>query len=104
MQVTDVPMKVPPENMNTVSLLDLTPPFETHTIGVLYVGQGQCNNEVEILRNSYGSARYVEFLRSIGTLVSLKSAKENNLFIMMETDGPDGKFAYIWKDDIVQVV
>jgi len=70
---------------------------------VLYVGQGQCNNEVEILRNSHGSARYVEFLRNIGTLVSLKEAEQNNLFIMLDRNGADGKFAYIWKDDILQV-
>ncbi|KAI8123354.1 Tuberin [Lucilia cuprina] len=102
-QVTDVPIKVPPEQMSAVNLLDLAPPFETHNIGVLYVGQGQCNNVVEILRNSHGSTRYVEFLRSIGTLVSLKDAAQNNLFVTLATDGADGKFTYIWKDDIVQV-
>lgn len=104
MQVTDVPIKVPPEQMSAVNLLDLAPPFETHKIGVLYVGQGQCNNVVEILRNSHGSTRYVEFLRSIGTLVSLKEAAQNNLFVTLDTDGADGKFTYIWKDDIVQVI
>nr|AAD48498.1 gigas protein [Drosophila melanogaster] len=101
--VTDEPLKVGPENSSAVSLIDLVPPFETHKIGVLYVGQGQCNNEVEILRNSHGSARYVEFLRNIGTLVSLKEAEQNNLFIMLDRNGADGKFAYIWKDDILQV-
>ncbi|XP_075164593.1 TSC complex subunit tuberin isoform X2 [Haematobia irritans] len=102
-QVTDAPIKVPPEQMSAVSLLDLAPPFETHKIGVLYVGQGQCNNVVEILRNSHGSTRYVEFLRGIGTLVSLKEAAQNNLFITLDTCGADGKFTYVWKDDIVQV-
>jgi len=101
--VTDEPLKVGPENNSAVTLIDLVPPFETHKIGVLYVGQGQCNNEVEILRNSHGSARYVEFLRNIGTLVSLKEAEQNNLFIMLDRNGADGKFAYIWKDDILQV-
>ncbi|XP_073839436.1 TSC complex subunit tuberin [Musca autumnalis] len=102
-QVTDTPIKVPPEQMSAVSLLDLAPPFETHKIGVLYVGQGQCNNVVEILRNSHGSTRYVEFLRGLGTLVSLKEAAQNNLFITLDTCGADGKFTYVWKDDIVQV-
>ncbi|KAH8378989.1 hypothetical protein KR009_002539, partial [Drosophila setifemur] len=101
--VTDVPLKVGPENASAITLIDLVPPFETHKIGVLYVGQGQCNNEVEILRNSHGSARYVEFLHNIGTLVSLKEAEQNNLFIMLDRNGADGKFAYIWKDDILQV-
>ncbi|XP_017134841.1 tuberin [Drosophila miranda] len=101
--VTEMPLKLGPEHSNAVTLFDLVPPFETHKIGVLYVGQGQCNNEVEILRNSHGSTRYVEFLRNIGTLVSLKEAEQNNLFIGLDRNGSDGKFAYIWKDDILQV-
>lgn len=81
----------------------MIPPFDTHKIGVLYVGPGQCNNETEILRNRYGSYRYVEFLQSLGTLVALKQAKELNIFMDMETDGCDGNFTYIWQDDIIQV-
>lgn len=103
LEVTETPLKVGPENSTALGLLDLVPPFETHKIGVLYVGRNQCNNEVEILRNSYGSTRYVEFLRCIGTLVSLKEAEQNNLFIGLDKNGSDGKFAYIWKDDILQV-
>lgn len=102
-QVTDVPLKLTQEHMNVLPLLDLAPPYETHAIGVLYVGPGQCNNEGEILRNCYGSVRYIEFLRSIGTLVSLKDAKENNFFITMDVNGSDGKFTYVWKDDVMQV-
>ncbi|XP_043071369.1 tuberin isoform X2 [Drosophila grimshawi] len=103
LEVTATPLKVGPEQSSALALFDLVPPFETHKIGVLYVGRNQCNNEVEILRNSYGSTRYVEFLRSIGTLVSLKEAEQNNLFIGLDKSGADGKFAYIWKDDILQV-
>lgn len=103
LQVTEPPLKVSQENMKAINLLDLIPPFETHHIGVLYVGPGQCNNEAEILRNRFGSVRYVEFLRNLGTLVSLKDAKENNFFINMDSSGSDGKFTYVWKDDVVQV-
>uniref|UniRef100_A0A0K8W394 Tuberin n=1 Tax=Bactrocera latifrons TaxID=174628 RepID=A0A0K8W394_BACLA len=103
LQVTDVPIKVPQEETNVLTVFDLAPPFETHKIGVLYVGQGQCNNVVEILRNSHGSMRYVEFLSNIGTLVSLKEAERNNLFVNLDRGGADGKFTYVWKDDIVQV-
>lgn len=81
----------------------MIPPFETHKIGVLYVGPGQCNNETEILKNRFGSVRYAEFLRNLGTLVAIKDAKEHNLFINMESDGRDGNFTYIWQDNIVQV-
>uniref|UniRef100_W8AW74 Tuberin n=3 Tax=Ceratitis capitata TaxID=7213 RepID=W8AW74_CERCA len=103
LQVTDVPIKVPQEETNVLTVLDLAPPFETHKIGVLYIGQGQCNNAVEILRNSHGSMRYVEFLSHLGTLVSLKEAEQNNLFVNLDRGGADGKFTYVWKDDIVQV-
>lgn len=91
------------QNHNAIRLLDLIPPFETHKIGVLYVGRDQCNNETEILRNRYGSLRYMEFMQNLGTLVSLKHAREMNIFIDMETDGRDGNFTYVWQDDIVQV-
>ncbi|XP_017861847.1 PREDICTED: tuberin [Drosophila arizonae] len=101
--VTETPLKVGPDQPTVLRLLDLVPPFETHKIGVLYVGPNQCNNAVEILRNSHGSTRYVEFVRNIGTLVSLKDAEQNNLFIHLDKSGADGKFAYIWKDDIMQV-
>lgn len=101
MNSADRPIQI--QNLKSISLLDLIPPFETHKIGVLYVGRGQCNNETEILKNRYGSTRYVEFLQNLGTLVSLKNAREMNLFIDMETDGRDGNFTYIWLDDIVQV-
>lgn len=84
-------------------MLDLIPPFETHKIGVLYVGPGQCSNETEILKNRYGSYRYTQFLKNLGTLVSLKDAKEHNLFVNMDSTGRDGNFTYIWQDDIVQV-
>lgn len=84
-------------------MLDFIPPFETHRIGVLYVGRGQCNNETEILKNRYGSLRYTDFIRNLGTLIALKDAKANNLFVNMEANGRDGKFTYIWQDDIVRV-
>ena len=46
-----------------VKNLDRIPPYETHKVGVLYVGPGQENNEAEILRNQFGSLRYAEFLQ-----------------------------------------
>lgn len=84
-------------------MINYIPPFETHKIGVLYVGRGQIHNEVEILSNRYGSLRYMDFIQNLGALISLKNAKELNLFIDMETDGRDGNFTYVWQDDIIQV-
>ncbi|XP_055383497.1 tuberin [Condylostylus longicornis] len=103
LQCIETPIKINQENTNAVKLLDLIPPFETHKIGVLYVGPGQCNNETEILKNRYGSLRYFEFLRNIGTLISLKEGKEHNFFVGMEENGKDGLFTYVWKDDTVHV-
>lgn len=100
-KVVERPIQI--TNPKEIRLLDLIPPFETHKIGVLYIGPDQCNNETEILRNRYGSLRYVEFLQNLGTLVSLKHAREMNIFVDMETDGRDGNFTYIWQDDIIQV-
>lgn len=98
------PIKISSDNTNSIKILDYIPPLDIHKIGVLYVGPGQCNNEAEILRNRHGSTRYIEFLKNLGTLVSLKTSKENNLFINLETNGSDGLFTYVWMDDIMQVI
>lgn len=55
-----------------VKILDTIPPYETHKIGVVYVREGQTSSEVEILKNKFGSMRYVEFLQNLGTLVKLE--------------------------------
>lgn len=87
-----------------LKVLDCIPPFETHKIGVIYIGPGQCNNETEILKNCYGSTRYVEFLQSLGTLIKLQDADPQVLFLGgLEQNGADGKFAYIWEDDVIRV-
>ncbi|XP_063696439.1 tuberin [Culicoides brevitarsis] len=96
------PILLDPTADMSLNLLDYIPPFETHNIGVLYVGPGQCNNEIEIFKNRYGSFRYTQFLCNLGTLVSIREAKENNLFMNLDPD-TDGSFTYIWQDDIVHV-
>ncbi|VVC95474.1 unnamed protein product, partial [Leptidea sinapis] len=75
-------------------------------VGVLYVGPGQQDDEVAILKNEYGSVRYCEFLRALGTLVPLEEAavQESNLFLNLETGGKDGRYTYVWTDDIMQVL
>lgn len=86
-----------------VKNLDRIPPYETHKVGVLYVAPGQAN-EAEILRNQFGSLRYAEFLQRLGTLIKLKDADPQNVFLGgLDSRGDDGKFAYIWQDDVMQV-
>lgn len=91
------------KDQSALKVLDLIQPYETHAIGVLYVGPGQANNEVEILRNRFGSMRYTEFLRNLGTLIALKDAKEKNFFMNLEAHKA-GNFTYIWHDDIIQML
>ncbi|KAJ1527617.1 hypothetical protein ONE63_007580 [Megalurothrips usitatus] len=85
-----------------IKVLDLTPPYETHQVGVLYVGMGQTNNEQEILRNTTGSLRYTEFLQRLGSLISLEDP-DPHLFLGGLEPSKDGKFAYFWQDDVTQV-
>lgn len=88
-----------------LKVLDCIPPYETHKIGVIYIRSGQCNNESEILRNKYGSVRYVEFLHNLGTLIKLHDVDPQVFFLGgLEQNGADGKFAYIWQDDIIRVM
>ncbi|PSN43169.1 hypothetical protein C0J52_09893 [Blattella germanica] len=103
---SEKPLLVPQSQaiQRAVKNLDRIPPYETHKVGVLYVGPGQASNEAEILRNQFGSLRYAEFLQRLGTLIKLKDADPQNVFLGgLDSSGNDGKFAYIWQDDVMQV-
>lgn len=95
-------LPVTDKHLGTLNLLDLIPPYEIHKIGVLYVGQGQANNEAEILRNRNGSLRYTQFLHNLGSLIAIKDAKEKKLFVNMEATR-EGNFTYVWHDEIIQM-
>ena len=88
----------------TIAILDKIHPYETHKIGVLYVGPDQVSNEVEILANEHGSTRYTEFLQRLGTLVRLKDVDETSVFLGgLDRFGENGNFTYIWQADVTQV-
>ncbi|XP_074649402.1 tuberin-like [Tubulanus polymorphus] len=89
-----------------IKVLDRIPAYETHKIGVLYVGPGQATNETEILSNVYGSSRYAAFLSGLGTLLYLKECNPEHNYVggLDTTGGADGQFAYSWHDDIMQVI
>ena len=84
--------------------LDRIPPYDTHKIGVIYVGPDQGDDEVSILRNQYGSSRYMEFLSGLGELVRLRD--QSSLCEVytggLERNGADGEFAYSWRSEIAQ--
>ena len=87
-----------------IKVLDRIPPYDTHKIGVVYVGPGQAQDESAILSNVYGSSRYVQFLEGLGTLISLKDVSPDAVYTggLDHSGGEDGKFAYWWHDDIMQ--
>ncbi|XP_063961204.1 tuberin-like isoform X1 [Lytechinus pictus] len=88
-----------------VKVLDRIPPYDTHKIGVVYVGESQANDETAILSNVYGSARYMNFLRGLGQLVSLKDIDPDEVYTGgLDRTGSDGNFTYWWQDDIMQVI
>ncbi|KAJ0176953.1 hypothetical protein K1T71_006962 [Dendrolimus kikuchii] len=94
------------QHERTIKNLDLVPPLETYKVGVLYVGPGQHEDEVAILKNEYGSVRYADFLTQLGTLVPLDGGSDElpNLFLNLEKGGKDGRYTYVWNDDIMQVL
>ncbi|RXM33739.1 Tuberin [Acipenser ruthenus] len=89
----------------TVKVLDQMPPYDTHKIGVVYVGEGQINSEVAILSNEYGSYRYAQFLTRLGKLIHLKDCDPDQIFLGgLDQYGDDGEFTYCWHDDIMQAI
>lgn len=88
-----------------VKVLDQMPPYDTHKIGVVFVGAGQANNEVSILSNEYGSKRYAQFLTGLGKLIHLKDCDPDQIFLGgLDQYGDDGEFTYCWHDDIMQAI
>ena len=86
-----------------IKCLDRIPPYDTHKIGVIYVGPGQHDNEAAILGNVYGSSRYMTFLSGLGTLVRLRDCPPAEIYTGgLDRNGEDGEFAYSWQDDICQ--
>ncbi|CAI9561842.1 unnamed protein product [Staurois parvus] len=89
----------------TMKLLDQIPCYDTHKIGVLYVGEGQCGDERSILSNEHGSYRYTQFLTGLGKLIDLKETQPDKIFLGgLGWRGEDGQFTYCWHDDIMQVI
>ncbi|XP_040212417.1 tuberin isoform X3 [Rana temporaria] len=89
----------------TMKLLDQIPCYDTHKIGVLYVGEGQIGDEKSILSNEHGSYRYTQFLTGLGKLIDLKETQPDKIFLGgLGWRGEDGQFTYCWHDDIMQVI
>ncbi|XP_015271085.1 PREDICTED: tuberin [Gekko japonicus] len=100
------PLLLPNETFErSVQLLDQIPPYDTHKIAVLYVGEGQSNQELAILSNEHGSYRYTEFLTGLGKLIELKDCQPDKIYLGgLDVCGEDGQFTYCWHDDIMQAI
>ncbi|KAJ3026953.1 UNVERIFIED_CONTAM: Tuberous sclerosis 2-like protein [Siphonaria sp. JEL0065] len=81
-----------------IKVLDRTPVYDLHKIGVLYIGQGQ-DHEIPILKNSCGSPAYTRFICALGQLVRLKGLKRFNTGGLDTSEaGVDGTSCIVWQD------
>lgn len=90
---------------NTLRVFDRITPSETYKVGIIYVGKDQSKNRQEILSNEYGSERYMQFVKRVGTLIRLDEIDSQKVFIGgLSQDGTDGDFACIYHENLTQVV
>nr|CAB3248273.1 tuberin-like [Phallusia mammillata] len=89
-----------------VQVLDMIPPYDTWSTGVVYVCPGQKMDARSILSNEHGSNRYQDFLGSLGQLVSLKETDSSRTYLggLDQSEGEDGLFTYVWQENIMQMV
>ena len=84
--------------------LDRITPYETHKIGVLYVGPDQSKDKTAIWSNPYGSSRYIQFVKGLGRIIHLEDADSHVYVGGLDLKGQDGKYAIAWEDNLVQVI
>lgn len=101
----EAPLRVPddPATDRVLRAMDLTPVLDFHKIGLLYVGHAQ-TTEQEILSNTTGSAAYMRFLSCLGELVLLRGQQEVYTGGLDRQNDEHGKYAYVWRDTIKQIV
>ncbi|GLD95035.1 hypothetical protein PINS_up003660 [Pythium insidiosum] len=105
LSVTDRPHPLAASSALSLALnvLDRTPAFETHKIGVLHVRSSKQRSEPEILGNVGGSLRYLRFLRSLGTITRLQGL-EGFAGGMDTTADSDGQYTIVFKHYCFQMV
>jgi hypothetical protein len=104
---TKSPRPIPlPANEDAVArairTFDTNPTVDGHRVGVIYLAEGQAD-EVEILRNTYGSADYTSFIGNLGFLTRVKGAKFS-LQGLDQQDDTDGEYTYCWRDRATEIV
>ena len=101
---TDKPLLLPNSKSieSSLKILDRIFCYETHKVGVVYVGHGQVADEQAILRNQFGSSRYASFLSGLGTLVDITVTDQSHVFLGGLDPRDDGQFHIVWQDDALQ--
>ncbi|RDD40630.1 Tuberin [Trichoplax sp. H2] len=88
-----------------INQIDRIPPFSTHKIGLVYVDKGQENNEQAILKNTFGSKNYQNFLNELSDLIDLQNPSTLHIYTGgLDRSGADGNFACAWQDATTQVI
>ncbi|KAG7393731.1 Tuberous sclerosis 2-like protein [Phytophthora pseudosyringae] len=86
-----------------LSVLDRTPEYETHKIGLLYVRDEKQSSESAILGNAGGSLRYLRFLRGLGSFTKLEGLS-GYTGGLDTANNSDGKFGLVYKDACAQIM
>jgi hypothetical protein len=88
-----------------LSVLDLVPAVETHSIGVVYIAPGQEDDEEAILKNVHGSPLYTSFLSQLGTIKRLRDFRSAYTGGLDRSEEElDGQFGLFWEDEVRQVM
>ena len=83
-------------------LFDATDTVDGHKAAVIFVGEGQ-TEEQTILRNTSGSEAFEAFLSKLGYKVVLKDAKFNTQGLDRQY-GTDGSHTHAWRDRVTEIV
>ncbi|GAO48651.1 hypothetical protein G7K_2821-t1 [Saitoella complicata NRRL Y-17804] len=99
------PLLMPDDDASqrATSVFDRIPVVDFAKIGIVYVGPGQ-TTEAEILANTTGSRRYLDFVDGLGKLIRLKGIKEVYTGGLDTENDIDGEYAYFWNDKITQII
>ena len=99
------PLPVPdePAYQRAISMMDSIPVLDFHKVGVVYVGSDDYT-EQDILANSHGSKEYVKFLSGLGQLVELADHHDFYVGGLDTENDVDGRWAYIWFNNVAQIV
>jgi len=105
----NTPLLLPRNNVaidRAVLVLDMIPPYDTWSTGVVYVRPGQTSDMKAILLNEHGSTRYQQFLASLGRLVTLTECNSKHTYLggLDQSGEEDGLFTYVWQENIMQMV